>query len=193
MIVYRIIRIWHTYWGTLINKVAMSLSGVKYGKNFTSCGTMLIRNYSKAIKIGNYVSINSHSVANPIGGQNKTILVASGNGVISIGNKVGISNSAIFSMNNIIIEDEVTIGANCKIYDTDFHSSVPEYRLNGNTNIPSAPIVIKKRVFIGAHSIILKGVTIGKESVVGAGSIVTKDIPGGEIWAGVPARFLKKI
>jgi acetyltransferase-like isoleucine patch superfamily enzyme len=193
MIIYKIIRIWHTYWGTFINKVAMSLNGVKYGNNFTSCGTMLIRNYAKAIKIGNYVSINSHSIANPIGGQNKTILVTSGNGVISIGNKVGISNSAIFSMKNIVIENEVTIGAGCKIYDTDFHSCVPEYRLNGNTNIPSAPVVIKERAFIGAHCIILKGVTIGKDSVIGAGSIVTKDIPGGEIWAGVPVRFIRKI
>ena len=47
-------------------------------------------------------------------------------------------------------------------------------------------------MFIGSNVTILKGVTIGDEAVVGAGSIVTKDIPAGEIWAGNPARFIRK-
>jgi acetyltransferase-like isoleucine patch superfamily enzyme len=193
MIIYKMIRLWYTVLGTTINKIVMTLVGVRYGINFSSCGTMIIRNYSKSIEIGNNVTINSHTIANPIGGQNKTILVTSGNGSISIGNNVGISNSVIYSMNNIIIEDEVLIGANCKVYDTDFHSCIPEYRLNGNTNVSNAPVVIKEKAFIGAHCIILKGVTVGSSSVVGTGSVVTKNIPNGEIWAGTPARFIKKI
>ena len=60
-------------------------------------------------------------------------------------------------------------------------------------NVISKPIIINKGVFIGAHSIILKGVTIGNSSVVGAGSVVTKSIPEKEIWAGNPAKFIKKI
>lgn len=80
-----------------------------------------------------------------------------------------------------------------KIYDTDFHSILPEKRLNGNVDVPTSPIIIGKRVFIGGHSIILKGVTIGDDSVIGAGSVVTKNIPSGEVWAGNPAKFLKKV
>ena len=53
--------------------------------------------------------------------------------------------------------------------------------------------MIKDHAFIGAHSLILKGVTIGKYSVVGAGSVVTKSIPDGEIWAGNPAHFIRKL
>ena len=48
-------------------------------------------------------------------------------------------------------------------------------------------------MFIGGGSIILKGVTIGERAVVGAGTVVTKDIPAGEIWAGNPARFIRKL
>jgi acetyltransferase-like isoleucine patch superfamily enzyme len=55
------------------------------------------------------------------------------------------------------------------------------------------PVVIRDGAFIGAHTIVLKGVTIGERSVVGAGSVVTKDIPDGEIWAGNPARFIRKL
>ena len=55
------------------------------------------------------------------------------------------------------------------------------------------PVVIKDGAFIGAHCIILKGVSIGEKSVVGAGSVVTKSIPDGEIWAGNPAKFIRRI
>lgn len=54
-------------------------------------------------------------------------------------------------------------------------------------------MVIEDNVFIGARCIILKGVTIGENSIVGAGSVVTKSIPANEIWAGNPAKFIRKI
>ena len=55
------------------------------------------------------------------------------------------------------------------------------------------PVTIKDNAFIGAHSIILKGVTIGEKSIIGAGSVVARDVPDGEIWAGNPAKFIKNI
>ena len=55
------------------------------------------------------------------------------------------------------------------------------------------PVEIREGAFVGAHCIILKGVTIGKEAIVGAGSVVTKSIPDGEIWGGNPAKFIRKI
>lgn len=56
---------------------------------------------------------------------------------------------------------------------------------------PAKSIYIEDGAFIGGNSIILKGVKIGKNSVVGAGSVVTRDIPDGEIWAGNPARKIR--
>lgn len=139
------------------------------------------------------MNVNSHLISNPIDGQTKTIFVVGSDCRLTIGNKVGISNAAIFATNEIIIEDDVVIGAGCKIYDSDFHSIVADYRLYGNTNIPSVPVKICRRSFIGGHTIILKGVTIGEGAVIAAGSVVTKDVPANEIWGGNPARFIKSI
>ena len=59
--------------------------------------------------------------------------------------------------------------------------------------IVSKQIRIARGAFIGAHTIILKGVHIGAQSIIGAGAVVTKSVPEGEIWAGNPARFIRKI
>lgn len=55
------------------------------------------------------------------------------------------------------------------------------------------PVIIKDHVFIGADALILKGVTIGEEAVIGARSVVTKKVPAKEIWAGNPAKFIKNV
>lgn len=86
------------------------------------------------------------------------------------------------------------IGGNCKIYDTDFHSIDYTNRMKKpDPTVKCEPVHIKQGAFIGACAVILKGVTIGEKSVVGAGSVVTKSIPDGEIWAGNPAKFIRKI
>lgn len=53
-------------------------------------------------------------------------------------------------------------------------------------------VVIRKRAYLGMNVLVVKPVTIGEDAIVGAGSIVTKDIPAGEVWAGNPARFIRK-
>lgn len=104
----------------------------------------------------------------------------------------GISNTAIVCHNKIIIGKNVFIGGDCKIYDTDFHSINFNKRISEvDDDINTAPIHIKNGSFIGAGTIILKGVTIGERSIIGAGSVVTKDIPDNEIWAGNRVKFIK--
>jgi len=112
---------------------------------------------------------------------------------LSIGNNVGISNSSIFCSKGITIEDDVMIGVNCIIMDTDHHSIYYCDRMNGNIGVKSEKIIIKKGAWICGNCIILKGVTIGEKAVLGAGSVLTHSIPDGELWAGNPARFIKKI
>ena len=146
------------------------------------------------IVIGNCCRINSDIRYNPIGGDQNCIFDSRNNGLIQIGNNVGISNSTSIAETKILIDDNVRIGGSCKIYDTDFHSLYLSERLQKpDPGVISKPIHIKRGTFIGAHSIILKGVTIGENSVVGAGSVVTKDIPDNEIWGGNPAKHIRSI
>jgi acetyltransferase-like isoleucine patch superfamily enzyme len=81
------------------------------------------------------------------------------------------------------------------IFDTDFHPVEPlgrRYQTPDWENI-SAPVLIGSDVFLGARSIVMKGVTIGSGSVIGAGSIVTKDIPANVVAAGNPAKVIRQI
>ena len=146
------------------------------------------------IQMGKGVVINSCESANPIGGDTKTIFSLAHGGALQIGNNVGMSNTTIVCHDQVIIEDDVRIGGSTKIYDTNFHSLDVEERLGRKSEtVKTAPVRIKKGAFIGAHCIILKGVTIGESSIIGAGAVVTKDVPDGEIWGGNPAGFLRKV
>ena len=117
-------------------------------------------------------------------------------GELTIGNNSGISNTALHCYNKITIGDFVNIGAGTMIFDTNFHSTDWKTRENRHEdfiNAKTAPVHIGNHVFIGARCIIGKGITIGNKSMIAAGSVVTKDVPAGEIWGGNPAKFIKKI
>lgn len=161
--------------------------------NFTIKGIPLIKNKGKFI-IKNNVKINSKYNVNPIGGNTFCTFIIDRNAKLVLGEGCRISNSTLYCKKEIVIGKNVFIGGDTRIYDTDFHSLNLSNRLKDiDLDIKTSPIVIKSGVFIGASSIILKGVTIGSKSIVGAGSVVTKNIPDNEIWAGNPAKFIKKI
>ena len=140
------------------------------------------------ISIGKGLKLNSGSRYNAIGGDTRAVFKTIGEGRIRIGGDVGISNSAFVSTAAITLEDHVMVGGGCKFWDTDFHPLSYEERV-ASYEAPgaSAPIRVCAGAFIGAGTIVLKGVTIGEKAVIGAGSVVTKDVPAGEIWAGNPA------
>lgn len=176
-----------------VNRWNFARCGIKIGKNCSFNGIVEIEG-SYAVLLRDNIRINSGKQYNIIGGDTRTVFRTVGSGKIEVGCNTGISNSAFVASNLILIGKNVLIGGSCKFYDTDFHPINEEDRLNNNQEkIKTAPIEIKDNVFIGAHCLILKGVTIGKGSVVGAGSVVTKSIPEGEVWAGNPARFIRKI
>lgn len=113
---------------------------------------------------------------------------------ITIGDESGLSGTTICAAKSVSIGKRCLIGADVLITDTDFHPIAMEgRRYKGASAAASSPIVIEDDVFIGARSIILKGVRIGNGTVIGAGSVVTKDIPANSVAAGNPARWIKAI
>ena len=176
----------------IFNHIMIKRKHVECGKNVQIVGKIYVPG-SGQVSMGDDVVIISTPNVNPTAGGSASHFSTGSRGKIVIGNRVGISHLSITAHCSIIIEDDVMIGSNCMIADTDFHSLIASERaLRNESSAICKPIVIKKHAFIGARSIILKGVTIGENSVIGAGSVVTGNIPQNEIWAGNPARFIRK-
>jgi acetyltransferase-like isoleucine patch superfamily enzyme len=145
--------------------------------------------------IGKNFSMNNGIKGNPIGCYDRCTFFIDRGAKLTIGNNVGISQTALICHTSITIGNNVKIGGGVKIYDTDFHSLDPIVRASKADfqHKTKVPVVIKDNAFIGAYSIILKGVIVGRNSIIGAGSIVTKSVPDNQIWAGNPAKFVKEI
>lgn len=174
------------------NKLVLKYRRVKYEPALTIYGRLRVFGHG-TIRIGKNVTINSGFSCNPIGGDARTLFSLKDTACLTIGEGVGISNTAIVCHDRITIGERVLIGGGTKIYDTNFHSL--DYRVRGdyqNETVVTRPVVIEEDAFIGGHCIILKGVTIGARSIIGAGSVVTKDVPADEVWGGNPARMIRR-
>lgn len=108
---------------------------------------------------------------------------------ISIGKNVFINHACSFlDMGGITIEDEVLIGPKVNLI-TENHPINPDNR----RALITKPIIIKRKAWIGTGATILPGVTIGENSIVAAGAVVSKDVPDNVIVGGIPAKFIKNI
>ena len=111
-------------------------------------------------------------------------------GIISIGKYCLITPGVrIMAAERIEIGDACMIAHGAYISDADWHGIYDRAEPVGNTK----PIALEDNVWIGDSAIICKGVTIGKNSIIGAGAVVTKDVPPNCIYAGNPARLVKKL
>lgn len=174
-------------------KFLFFINNVKY-ERFVSLGVPLLDIHpSGKCQFGsNLVMVNTakHST---LGKSNRCKFVVSANATLMIGDKVGMSNTVIVATQSITIGNNIMIGGGVTIVDSDFHSlnSLHWHTNADEQNMISLPVVIKDNVFIGMDSIILKGVTIGNNVIIAAGSAVSKDIPNNQIWGGNPARFIR--
>ncbi len=174
------------------NKVLLLIKKVKYPHNGAVKGKIHLVNRGK-ITFGEGCVINGKNKYNPIGFGDGCSIVAEAGAKITVGENVGMSNCTLYSRESITIGNDVLLGGGVKIYDTDFHSLDAQYRgkPEDKQHTKNKPVVIEDRAFIGAGSLILKGVHIGEEAIIGAGSVVTKNVPAGEIWAGNPAKKIR--
>lgn len=129
-----------------------------------------------------------------VSSSNPTKLVVWSDASLIIGDGCGFSATAIACKNNIIIGDNVKIGSGSVLHDSDHHSLDSKKRRlvvdDRNSTIHGA-LKIGNDVFIGANCMILKGVTIGDGAIIGASSVVTKNIGSNEVWAGNPAKKIR--
>ena len=179
------------------NKYMFRSAGAIIGKGFHVRNRIYLKLYKGAkLSIGDYFSVESGEAINPIGRNIKACVFVDKGACLSIGNHVGMSSSTIWCREKIEIGNNVKIGACCTILDTDCHSLNFDYRHNSAKdyqNTKHKPVRIEDDVLIGANSIILKGTHIGARSVIGAGSVVSGDIPSDCIAVGNPCTVLRYI
>jgi acetyltransferase-like isoleucine patch superfamily enzyme len=186
------------YYGpsNIINKLIFTYKGILIGSGFQSKGFLFIRSKGVVV-IGDDFRVNSSPSSNPIGGSERTSIQVLKGATLEILNNVGVSNISITCACRVKIGSGVRIGSGSAIFDTDFHSLDAYERVNRRygveESVNKSPVIIKDNVFIGARVIVLKGSCIGENSIIGASSVVSGNIPKNQIWAGNPARFIRNI
>ena len=176
-------------------RLYFSLNGVSWKRGWKIYGRPILqRHRGSQIDIGREFYLRSFAASNPMAPHRPVIISTRSKGaVLRIGDGVGMTGGTICAEERIEIGDRVFIGANCIIVDTDFHPIDLVVRQQTPQAGVVAPVIIEDGVFIGMNSLILKGVHIGSGSVIGAGSVVTKDVPAGVVFAGNPARLVRTL
>lgn len=165
-----------------------SLRAISCGRSFNiGDNVTIVATVKQGIHIGNNCTIKSGCSISGFG-----VLSQLGES-LSIGNNVGISENCFIQVRGRIeISDDVMIGPGTTVISENhiYQSDKIPKRMQGVTR---QGVFIGNNVWIGANCTILDGVTIGDDSIVAAGSVVTKSIPAGSIYGGVPAKFIKPI
>lgn len=189
-------RLWKAFFWR-INRILFKWNGIKYGRNLICNGIMLIDIEKDAsVRIGNDCFFNSGKGINPLSGNRRGDMYVRSGAYLKIGDNCGFSSPIFFIHKGLTIGNHVNVGANVTFLDSDCHSLYYKDRRcikEDERNKKDREIIIEDDVLIGMNSQILKGVHIGARSIIGAGSVVTKDIPSDCIAAGNPAEIIKNI
>jgi acetyltransferase-like isoleucine patch superfamily enzyme len=174
-------------------RLIFRLKGVHLKKGSKFYGIPFIFLHSNSyISLGENIQIRTSRISNFIGINRRTMLSTHcKDAQIIIGDNCSFTSVVIGARSSITIGNKVMVGANVLITDTDWHSMDPNLRETGTPD--SKPVYIADNVFIGYSTTVLKGVKIGKNSVIGANSVVSKDIPENVVAAGNPCKIIKSL
>lgn len=179
----KIIKVYHY----ILFIIKLKIYKVKYGDRIR--GNRVVLKNEGTIILGNKVSLNSY----PSGELYTTGIHTYGKkSLVKIGNNCNLNGTTIYSRKKVIIGDYCMFGPGVKIIDNNSHRisiDIEERRKSPE----SKEIIIENNVWIGSNSLILKGITIGENSIVAAHSVITKDIPKNVLVAGNPAVIIKNL
>ena len=188
---YRTVNTWLST-GSL--RLLFRLNGIRFGARCRAIGVPSIRvSLGGRATFGNNLYWRTGNGETNVGHLGSRLRVGP-RGVLSVGNHVGMSNATIVCHESVAIGDHVNLGGGVQIFDTNFHSLKPEVRNSGKetpADVRTRPVRIGNGCLIGTNAMICKGVEIGENAIVGAGSVVVCSIPAGEVWAGNPARKIR--
>lgn len=176
-------------------RLLFAWNGIPWGRGWRIYGAPVIQKHRKAcIRLGDDLQLRSTLGSNPLGVTHPVILaVWRADALLEIGDGFAMSGGVLCALSHISIGCRVNIGANSSVVDSDFHPLSAGGRKSDPQGGETAPVIIEDDVFIGMNCLVLKGVTIGCGSVIGAASVVTHSIPAGVVAAGNPARVIKEL
>jgi acetyltransferase-like isoleucine patch superfamily enzyme len=177
--------------GTVFWRWEARLKGVQFEGSCVFAGRPIVSVARGAtIRIGDGTRIYSSTRANPLGLAHPSVLRALAPGAqLILGRGVGLSGAVLCAGVAIEIGEGTILGAGATVLDNDFHFPTGEWDWATDSTVGAKPVKIGRGVFIGARANILKGVTIGDRAVIGAGAVVTKDVPAHHLAVGNPARI----
>jgi maltose O-acetyltransferase len=157
-------------------------SAASLGPRVRLWGQPLVRNNGGQIVIGEGAVLYSTAA---------TLELVADGGRLEIGPRALINYGCSIAATQLVrIGPDCLIGKQCILIDNDFHRLEPGRR---RERPPSAPLILEEHVWLGSRVIVLPGVTIGADSVIGAGSVVTRDVPPRCLAAGSPARVIRRL
>lgn len=173
------------------NRCFFRLKKVHYGLNLQVYNKVYLQIRNGEMYVGDNFTLTSGDCINPLCRNIRACIYITHGGTINIGNNVGMSSPCLWIKESLTIGNNVKIGGNCIIMDNDVHQIDHLGRRSNKGGVKSSPVIIEDDAWLGANVLVLKGVTIGARSIIGAGSVVTKSIPADCIAAGNPCRVIK--
>jgi acetyltransferase-like isoleucine patch superfamily enzyme len=182
---------------TAIFRLRCALAGHACGKRLELYGWVLLRGPAGSISVGSDVQLissswrcTSSSLMNPV-----RLRTFSPQARIILEDGCGLNGTSITARSKTVrIGRNAMFGPDCMIVDSDFHDPWPPHKRKTNPGFErDADVRIGENVWIGARTIILKGVTIGDNAMIAAGSVVTRSVPANAMAAGNPARVVKML
>ena len=199
VLILKLIKIPSWLWRKLliwVNRLRFALYGIRFGEKLMVVGSpaLFIEQNSK-VSFGDECVISNGGV-NPLCVDRRTVIFCKKGACISVGNHCGFSSTTFFIFKSLSIGSNVLVGGNVVFMDTDAHSL--DWRIRRDWHKDSQchedkGIVVGDDTFIGMDTTILKGVHIGSRVVIGAGSLVTSDIPDDCVAAGRPAKVIRML